>query len=649
MTVGGRPGWLYDLLPQYHREEDAAQGEPLRRLLALVEAQADALDADMQQLLDDFFVETSRRWVVPYIGDLVGNDLLHAGDRDELSATATARWPDLVGPRPGPAPAARTRADVAKTIYYRRRKGTLPMLEELARDVTGWSAHAVEFFERLEWTQHLDHLRPHSPGAAALRAPEVAGRAHGPFDAASHTVDVRRIAPQEGWYGLRNVGLFLWRLRSHPLRRVEARNAGAPWRWRASPLGHDTPLFARWRREGDEAGLAGEIHVPGPIRPAAFFEDLRRAQGTVPASVHSDWYGHPAEYAEWSVAVTVGATRVPLERIRCARLEPWVQPAATDVALDVRRGRIALGADWVGGGPVLVDVHVGFPADVGGGPYDRSRWLVRDALAARVFTVSRDGAAADAPTLAGALALWTAAGSPNAIVRILDSRTYAENLVIAPAAGRWLAIEAADGQRPCVRPTGGALVVGPGGDRSFELTLGGLVVEGGVSITGDVGRLRLLHTTLVPGRGLTAAGAPASAEPSITAVDVLAGRPANAALRVEVAFSVCGPVRLPAHAGELLVLDSVVDGLLQAGGGWGSAIADPGGAGTEGPPLHAERSTFFGTVAVRALPLASECIFTAPLQVTRQAGCARFSFVPPGSVTPRQYRCQPRLATDAAA
>lgn len=37
------------------------------------------------------------------------------------------------------------RAWVANTLAYRRRKGTALVLEQLARDVTGWPATAVEF------------------------------------------------------------------------------------------------------------------------------------------------------------------------------------------------------------------------------------------------------------------------------------------------------------------------------------------------------------------------------------------------------------------------------------------------------------------------------------------------------------------------
>ena len=45
------------------------------------------------------------------------------------------------------------RLDVAKTIYYRRRKGTVALLEELAADITGWEVRVVEFFRRLARTR----------------------------------------------------------------------------------------------------------------------------------------------------------------------------------------------------------------------------------------------------------------------------------------------------------------------------------------------------------------------------------------------------------------------------------------------------------------------------------------------------------------
>jgi hypothetical protein len=57
-----------------------------------------------------------------------------------------------------------------------------------------------------------------------------------------------------------------------------------------------------------------------------------------------------------------------------------------------------------------------------------------------------------------------------------------------------------------------------------------------------------------------------------------------------------------------------------------------------------ERVTIWGATYVKELTLASEVIFTGVALVEhRQAGCARFSYVPPASRTPQRYRCQPDL------
>ena len=81
------------------------------------------------------------------------------------------------------------------------------MLEELARDVTGWGAHAVAFFELLAWTQNVNHVRAaDSPnafgkdppacdrvGTVNLRNRDALDRAFGPFEVSTHTIDVRLI------------------------------------------------------------------------------------------------------------------------------------------------------------------------------------------------------------------------------------------------------------------------------------------------------------------------------------------------------------------------------------------------------------------------------------------------------------------------
>jgi hypothetical protein len=145
MNIDGQR--LLDLLPALYRLRDAevAAGQglsggtagPLEALLTLVAEQLAIVSGNLDQLYDDQFIETCAPWVLPYIGDLIGYQAVN-----------------------GVAPAvASPRAEVAHTISFRRRKGTVLVLEQLARDVTGWGAHAVEFFRVLAGTQYMNHIR----------------------------------------------------------------------------------------------------------------------------------------------------------------------------------------------------------------------------------------------------------------------------------------------------------------------------------------------------------------------------------------------------------------------------------------------------------------------------------------------------------
>lgn len=654
---------LYDLLPAVYRERDADEGYPLRALLRIVTAQADLLEQDVEALWNDLFIETCRQWVVPYIGDLVSNRLLFDAGRLPERGTAEELFDDLRGPDLRPPIAVRTRADVAKTIYYRRRKGTLPMLEELARDVTGWPAHAVEFFELLGWTQHREHPRFQSRWAD-VRNVDRMDRAEGPFDELSHTVDVRAIAQTEGWHNIHNVGFFLYRLQSYELSRVPARQAGAPWRYHFSPLGNPAPLFTRWRREGDEAGLATELHVPAPIRHAFFYEDLVRYRNldpqTYPRPDFTDLYGLPSSFFIVRNLQGVLPTLQPSEppatyepQIVCGRLDPWpaAQPAGALVVVDAETGRLALGQGLPGvTDSVDVFFHYGFSSALGGGPYERTKWLVRPSPAVRRLEVLEGTADPNQfPSLTAALTQWDGLGRPNAVITILDSRTYTLPGTITLRNEGFLVIEADNEQRPLLQTPAAGLdvqVLPPADagdpDRRAALTLSGVVVEGHVEVTGDLGRLRLLHSTLVPGRRIEEDGTPDAVAPSLVVAAGPPNDPLNAQLRVEVAFSILGALVVPEHAEGVWLLDSIVDAL----GDTETALAGP--AGRPGPDLHMERTTVFGGLDVRSLEM-SESIASGLVEAVRtQEGCVRFSYVPPGSRTPRRYRCQPDLGVEKA-
>jgi hypothetical protein len=545
------------------------------------------------------------------------------------------------------------------------------MLEELARDVTGWGAHAVELFELLGWTQHLDHHRAQA-GWPDIRDIEVMDRIDGPFDQVSHTVDVRPPSSVEGWHNIENIGFFLYRLQSYPLQgvvltdeggtehalRPEPRVASAPNLFHFSSVGAPAPLFNRWRREGDEAGLATEPFVPGPIRPIAFMRGLE-ARAADPATALS-YYGaallsggvldecdftRTGVDAGGALAVFEDGVEVPADRVLCKDLSSWqAPPPGSDmVAVDVALGRLAFAPDRVPES-VGVEYHHGFSGDVGGGPYDRRRvdptapehkgWgpdTVADPGAFGTAPIPVARAVAGHTTIQAAIDEW-ASGVPSptlppVVIEVEDDGTYVEDLVIDVTNASRVVVQAANERRPTLIGT----ITLTGENADARVVLDGLVVEGNVVLEGNLAELRVAHCTVVPGRALDEDGHPVQpGAPSVAAADT------NTDLQVVLHRSIVGGLRLPEEMTGLVALQCVIDGLESP------AIAGVGAGAATGPKCDLRQVTVFGPARVRSLAMASEVIFDAPVRAERiQQGCVRFSYVAPGSVTPRRYRCQP--------
>ncbi len=247
------PQRLYNLLPSIYRMRDTEQGEPLRHLLAILAEQVAVLHEELAQLYDDQFIETCAPWAIPYIGDLIGYRTL-----------ADLREQNLKF-RPDTMQAAR--AEVANTIAHRRRKGTVAQLEQLARDVTGWPARVVEFFQLLATTQYLNHLRLTNLATPDLRQMATLGRIGTPFDQVARRPDVRRIASGHARPNIPNIGIFVWRLRAYPVKHGTARQKEPGLGcYTFDPLGRDLDLFNRAQTEDQITQLAAPINVPEPLR-----------------------------------------------------------------------------------------------------------------------------------------------------------------------------------------------------------------------------------------------------------------------------------------------------------------------------------------------------------------------------------------------
>src|SRR5512141_1928854 len=77
---------LYELLPAIYRMRDAEQGYPLKALLRVISEQVNVVEDDIRQLYDNWFIETAQDWVVPYLGDLIGYQLVHeAGEPSDIN------------------------------------------------------------------------------------------------------------------------------------------------------------------------------------------------------------------------------------------------------------------------------------------------------------------------------------------------------------------------------------------------------------------------------------------------------------------------------------------------------------------------------------------------------------------------------------
>lgn len=602
---------LLSLLPAFYRIRDAAIAEqlglsagPLASMFGVIAEHIAVIEEDLEQLQDDAFIETCADWAVPYIGDLIGYRTLYG-----------------VAPR-----VANARAEVAHTIAYRRRKGTALVLEQLARDVTGWNAGAVEFFQRLITTQYMNHRRTWLHAAPDLRRWEALNHVGTAFDAIPRSVDVRRISSGRGRHNIPNIGLFLWPLDAYtlsasPAARVDNR------RWRFSPLNHDQPLVTRPQTEDEITQLATPLNAPLRIGRRVMHERTGDYYGTGPRRMSMRLYVGNAD----------PLPAVPLADVDVCNLSDdgatWAHMplAGGKIAIDPELGRVALPPGLPANTRVRVDYHYAFGADLGGGEYERAA-----SFAEPVTTVPLR-VPQDHTTIQAAL---TALGGQG-VVEITDSGRYEETLNIAAAAGQRIELRAANGHRPTLILAGEFTL--RGGDDS-EIVLNGLLIGGHRLLVPAVAgnllrRLHLRHCTLVPGRTLAPDGAPQTPnEPAL--------RAEIADLKLRAERCILGGLRVVEGA-EASLQDCILDATSLSRVAY-AALDDNGIGG----PLSLDACTTIGKLHALKFPLISNSILLAELATgdtwaaaiiaeRRQQGCARYSYLPPSARTPRRFRCVP--------
>jgi hypothetical protein len=641
---------LYALLPAVYRTRDAAGGGQLQALFAVMAAQSAVVEANINQLYDDQFIETCTPWAIPYIADLIGYNSIY-----EIAVAG-----------PG------SRAEVANTIGYRQRKGTLLALEQVTADISGRATLAVEQFRRLITTESMRHVEPRHDATVSMRAGRALDLLGTAFDVTNRTIDVRRIAPRArsaadpdttpldialhgpGRSNIPDVAVHLWRWLSWPVTCAPAAMAGGG-RYRFSQLGHDMPIFSTPPPRAAFTSLTTRTDIPLPVG--------RREL--------ADFYG-PGK----SVLLTADDVPVDVGKIYGANLADrpggsWCTVARGMIAIDPELGRIQFADDVPRPRSLKVSYSYGFPAAIGGGPYDRSAALAQlDPAGAGYRAI-----VGSFPDLADANPSWTSFGDlPAAIAgwnAWSDQRPGQRGIIVLPGfesltadltgsaavrlpAGSSLALVA--GQPvPADQPsevtwtnsrvtiTGDIEVRGVAGPApAGQLLISGICLAGQLTVNCAASVVQIADATLVPGLGLLPDGEPLSpGDPSIVVTATGVSLSLNRVISGPIAASTSGTTR---------ICDSIID----ATSPYYVAYAgqDLAGAGAD---LHIEDSTVIGKVHTRTFTLASGCIFHARLgrrdpwpaavwASRQQAGCVRFCVLPFGSITPRRYRCLPPTA-----
>lgn len=646
---------FYALLPAVYRAKDAPTGQ-LEALFEVLAAQSAIVEDNIEQLYADQFIETCAPWVIPYIGDLIGYNSIY-----EIAAASLD-----------------SRAEVANTIGYRRRKGTLIALEQVSIDISGRAAVAVEEFQRLIVAESMRHVRPEHDGTVNLRDQQALDRFGTAFDVLNRTIDVRRIAPRyrtiskpdpapldidlhgPGRFNIPDIAIHIWRWQSQQVTAQPAFVVGGN-RYKFSPLGNDMPLFSKLALPASFTSLITRANVPQPIGRHEL----------------ADFYGTNA-----SIVLFEDGSPVDAKRVICANLADrpggsWCTVASGKIAIDPALGRIQYAADVALPQSLTLTYYYGFPAFIGGGPYDRTPCLTLPTSPTLFAVVG----SADFPTLESAVAAWNAlpAGSGGVIVvqgyASLTADLTGANAVQLPA-GSSLAIVAGSPQTAggpddftwsssrvtisgSIEVAGVAAQPAPAAARrkraraqsasadatgtamapAGQFLLSGIWLAGHLQVDGAPSTIQVADCTLVPGVGLLSDGEPLSpGDPSIVITAPGTSLVLNRAISGPIAADSSGTARICAS-----VIDATTPFYIAFAG------TDLASAGAD---LHIEDSTVIGKVRARTMTLASNTIFYARLGAQdpwpaavwasrRQSGCVRYCWLPFDSITPRRYNCLP--------
>lgn len=630
---------LWNLIPAIYRFQDTDSFDrygPLRELVNRIGSQAAILRRATDRLWEDQSIETCDDWVIPYIADLLDARLVNG-----LAAREQ-------------------RLNVAKTIYYRRRKGTVAILEELASDITGWNVCVVEFFRRMGRTRHgldpqvgitaegsqqdqlilLQEERLIGPltgtacgGWADLRNPYGAEKTGTAFDEYFHAADVRRGTGKTGWYNITHLGVFLWRLfgfsaglgfdENHSAKAgvtpVESDTCSGTFTYFSfDPTGRKIPLFAAATRPFGDAWISPpEWRLPTPISLGLLKHNFENLYATVSVTDNViDFQSLTLLDGNGNLIDPIG---IALDEAEFRNLAD----TGKVYFIDPEQGIL-----FCKGDPpkeLVVVYHYGFASMIGAGEYDRTSFAELPAVEP-VGNINVSGGK-------NALLTHLSAMAPTGALTVIDSFTYDEIENITGIQN--VLLRSLNTSRPLIRlpaaSSGGEQTEWVlGGDGDAELALEGLFISGGdVVLSGNFKSVTLTSCTFDPGTNNKAGtGYELSVDgrklaPCCLWID-------GHVEKLVVSRCVMGPIneRAKGILDLLMISDSIVQSI-----GPASAIDITLGR------LEMNRCTVMGEGSVHRLE-ASDCLLGDKLTVVdNQTGCIRFSAWSSGSSLPRQYEC----------
>ncbi len=653
---------LWEMIPAIYRHEDGLAENPnvLRSLVEVMANQAAILRRSQDQLWDDQFIELCYDWAVPYIGDLLGTRIISAQN--------------LRG----------RRIDVAKTIYYRRRKGTVRILEELISDITEWDGKVVENFQRLARNRHgLDpqpvplagrFSRTQPGGWADLRQQPASELVNTPFDEYFHTTDTRQHRGLKGRFGIPKLAFHLYRLKSYRVVAATPFDQGNGRGFTFDPSGRDIPLFVRRDRpeNWDEWHSAFEWQLPGPMRCRLLGHEeylitdefvqflvstfaLSAAEDAKLRRLSNQLFRNRARMIASLEAENVGQLPILLPPILsgslvadCGKKNLLAEDSSDESSLYVDAGapegivqsnRIQSGqlSNWLANAlpqtRLVIDPERGRLLFVGAQPGADCTVMYHYGFSGEIGAGTHDRREVEdcEPTVVviiGGGPILSADIDNNGVTQLGDSLTYEgignKNAVMD------LTIQAANRKRPYIRLTNNWLLSTGAGNTDSQLSLNGLWL-GGVNTVANPGQKELIlrgdfecvvisHCTLDPGGDIDATGQSILAVPLIIEGSVE---------RLYVISSIVGPIftRGAGMVEQLTIEDSIVQS---------TDLTIPALQFTTGES-KINRTTILGDVALHRLH-ASETILTGMATIRdTQNGCFRFSAAPKASRLPQPY------------